>query len=318
MLIRSVVPRPSRTSSTLPACLGHEAAGVVERSRIEDRPQARPSRRDAGVVGQRLGQQRRVGRHQPRRRLQVGERTDDAERLLEAIEAGEQAVPVLARFQCDRGPGDDPGRAVVVQVELGVVAGDVDELGVGRGVDDVEGPHEPAAAVHHAVADRARPARAAGQEPADGRAGRRRVHQDLLAGGIGGAFELDERGPGVGGELAVGDHVDRAGAGGVEDEAAAHRDRLAVVAGALAARRDRHPVAHGRGHGGGDRRGVGRRGHQLGPPERQLLADHRRQPRPVSGRAVEIAVVDRHRLRPEQGDELSGEGGDRSGHAAPV
>jgi hypothetical protein len=162
-----------------------------------------------------------------------------------------------------------------VQVELGVVAGDVDQLGVGPGVDDVEGAHEPAAAVHDAVLDRPRPTRAAGQEAADRRAGGRRVHQDLLAGGVGGPLQLDERGPGIGGQLAGGDVVDRAGARGVEDEAAAHRDRLPVVAGALAAGRDRHAVAHGGGHRGGDRRGVGGGRHQLGPPERQLLADDR-------------------------------------------
>ena len=253
--MRSVVPSPRRTSSTRPPADSTRAraassAGASTIARRLQRPGGMP-----GIGRQRLRQRHRIGGHEARRRVEVGERSDHRQRLLEALEAGEQPVPVLARLEGDRGPGDDPGRAVVVEVQLGVVTLDVHEAGVGDGVHDVEGAHERAVAVQHAVADRAGAAGAAGQEPADRRAGRRRVHQDLLAGRLGGPLQLHERGAGIGGQRAVDDLDDRAGAGHVEDETAGHRDRLAVVAGALAARRDRHAVADG----GADRRGDRRR-----------------------------------------------------------
>ena len=201
MLIRSVVPSPSRTSSTRPPASARRGGG---------RRRARPDRGSpAGSTGRpgcrgRWAATRPAAAGRPTPRRGVGCRSANGRMTASACSKRSK----LANRPCQSWRGSRatvarammPGRAVVVQVQLGVVALDVDELGVGAGVDDVEGPHEPAAAVHHAVLDRARAARAAGQEPADRRAGRRRVHQDLLAGGVGGPLQLDERRPGVGRE----------------------------------------------------------------------------------------------------------------------
>ena len=162
MLIRSVVPRPSRTSSTLPpaSATRRRASSSEAGSRI-----ARRLARPDGMPGS-LGSDSASSGGSADTNRGVGCRSANGRMTASACSKRSK----LANRPCQSwrgssaigGPGDDPGRAVVVQVQLGVVAGDVDELGVGRGVDDVEGPHEPAAAVHHAVADRARPARAAG------------------------------------------------------------------------------------------------------------------------------------------------------------
>ena len=120
-------------------------------------------------------------------------------------------------------------------------------------------------------------------------------------------------------ERARRDLADRAGAGHVEDETAGHRDRLAVVAGALAARRDRHAVADGGGDRRRDRRRVGREGDDVGAPERQLLLDDGRQPRTVGRGLGEALVVGRvDAIRAEQVGQLGDERGDVDGmgHAA--
>ena len=274
MLIRMIVPNPSRTSSTRPpaSSTSRRAASSEAGSRMArrlDRPAGMPA--SAGRASARIGGSADTSRG-------VGWISANGRMVDSACSKWSK----LANSPCqswrgsrrDRGPGDDAGGAVVVEVGRGLGALDVHEAGVGDGVDDVEGAHE-VAGVHHPVLDRAGPARSAGQEPADRGPGRRRVQQDLLAGVEGGPLELDERGAGVGGDGAVDDLGDGAGAGHVQHQPARHRDGLAVVAGALAPRGDRHAVTHRGGDGGGDLLGVGRAGDDVGPPERQLLADHR-------------------------------------------
>jgi hypothetical protein len=91
--------------------------------------------------------------------LEVGERPDHRERLLERVEAREERAPVLQRLEGDGDGRDDGCGAVVMDVRLGVLALEVHERGIRQSVHDVEGEHE--VLVEHPVLDRAGSAGAA-------------------------------------------------------------------------------------------------------------------------------------------------------------
>lgn len=92
-------------------------------------------------------------------------------------EARVQAFPVLQWFQPYRGRDDDAGHSIGVHHRLGVVAFEVDKLGVIGAVHDIDRLHETlvVAPVH----DRPGTGRTTGEEPAERRLHRRRIHPQL-------------------------------------------------------------------------------------------------------------------------------------------
>ena len=141
-----------------------------------------------------------------------------------------------------------------------------------------------------AVEERAVPRRAAADEAADGGgAPRRRVLAELPAVAARRVLDVAELGAGAGADgarLGV-DVLDRVEGAHVEHRAAAQRHRLPVVAGAGAARRERHAVLH-RGGARGEHVRLARREHER-------VGHHALERRLQDGTVpVEVAAPPRH------------------------
>ena len=214
------------------------------------------------------------------------------------------------------GARDDARGAVVVDVPLGLVAFDVDELPAGCGGHDIEGDDETA--VVGAVRDRAGAPGSAAEEAADAGVHGRGVHPQLPPGGTRGLFEGGHGRPGVGGDGLVGHPDDRARPGHVQHQPAGHGDGLPVVARPLAARGDRRAVPYRESDDRRDLLRGGREGDEVGDAERKLLGDDRRHAGAVDGCLLTLAHVGADAAGTEQVGEISFERGIvGGGHGCP-
>ena len=180
---------------------------------------------------------------------------------------------------------DDAGGAVGVDVRECFLAAYGEGLGVrcaghDRQLPDKTVPVGP-------VDERARAAVATGEEAAEGCPEGGGEHPQLLAQRAGVSFEVGHLRPGLGPDPPVAGVQDAAASGEVEHGAVVQRDRLAVVAGALAARGERDAEVVGEGQDARELLVRGGAEHGLGVTGGELGGQDGRHVRPVAGRLLE-------------------------------
>ncbi len=206
----------------------------------------------------------------------LGQMIGVLDRLAQRVETDNDIVPVVGGRQRHLDLGDDAVGAVGVADFLQIRAGEIEEArrffhGGDAQADDV------AEIAQAPPADRADTAGTAGNKSAERRGLVGRGMEPQFLAGDRAQFLVDRRhdGAGLGDDAALGDALDLAHGGKIEHDAARERHRLAVVAGAGAARRD----------GYAERVAGGERLHQFG------LARGRDDD--VGRDAIELALQDR-------------------------
>ncbi len=190
------------------------------------------------VVGHRCGDRGDLLEEQA---VAIGEMVGELDRAHVVFGRDNDVDPVIGGVERDLDLGDDAVGAVGMHHLVELPAGQLEDPRTLLHGDDAQ-PKHVADVAKAAPVDRADAAGAAGDEAGDrGSRPGRGVEAELLLALAGLAVDLSEDRARLGHRPAAGDRLQRIEIGEAEDHSARQRHRLAVIAGAGAAGRDRHP-----------------------------------------------------------------------------